>query len=68
MDGYLYMCVYFLLFKTSAFVALVCALGKKDNNNGHIPPSACVYAGFSVSKLEATWSNHGYFVVNCPNL
>ena len=68
MTGHLYMCPYFLLFKLSPFKVLVCALGKKDINLVLICPIVSIHAGFSVSKLEATWSNHGYFVVNCPNL
>ena len=68
MIGCLYMCVYFLLLKDLPFKALVCALGKKDNNNGHISRLACVHAGSSVSELVATWSNDGYFMLNCPHL
>lgn len=62
------MCVYFLFFEYTLFKVLVCALGKKDINLVQLCPIASVHAGFSVSKLEATASNHGYFMVNCPNL
>ena len=59
MDGYLYMCVYFLSCKDLPFKDLVLALAKIDIHHGHFSLQACVHAGSSMSKLTAIVINHG---------
>jgi len=59
MDGYLYMCAYFLSCKDLPFIHLVLALQKNDRYHGHFSIQACVHAGFSMSESVAIVINRG---------
>lgn len=61
---FIYMCL-FLFFKDLLLWLWFKHMVKNDRHQGQFCSIASVHAGSDMSKLVASWLNHGYFMLKC---